>query len=48
MNTVAFGSSGAIPMLIIHATLMATTTQIVNGLEMWSFKTLNIIFNSTK
>jgi biopolymer transport protein ExbB len=48
MNTTAFGLIGAIPMLIIHATLTTTTAQIVDSLEMGSVKALNIIFNSTK
>jgi hypothetical protein len=48
MNTASFGPIGANPMRIIHATLTVTTAQIVDNLEMASFKALNIIFNSIK
>jgi biopolymer transport protein ExbB len=43
MNTTAFGLMSAIPLLLFHAKLTATTTQIVDSLEMASVKALNMI-----
>ena len=43
MNTTAFGLMSAIPLLLFHAKLMATTGQIVDSLEMASVKALNSI-----
>ncbi len=43
MNTTAFGLMSAIPLLLFHAKLMATTGQIVDRLEMSSVKALNNI-----
>jgi biopolymer transport protein ExbB len=43
MNTTAFGLMAGIPLLIIHAVLTSRTGEIVNGLEMASVKTLNVI-----
>ncbi len=43
MNTTAFGLMSAIPLLLFHAKLMATTGQIVDRLEMASVKALNNI-----
>jgi len=48
MNTTAFGLIVAIPLLLIHANLTATTGEIVDGLEMASVKALNIISNTSK
>jgi len=48
MNTTAFGLMSAIPLLIFHAKLTATTGQIVDNLEMASVKALNTISNFTK
>ena len=43
MNTTAFGLMAGIPLLIIHAVLTSRTGEIVDGLEMASVKTLNVI-----
>ncbi len=43
MNITAFGLMSAIPLLLFHAKLMATTGQIVDSLEMASVKALNSI-----
>jgi biopolymer transport protein ExbB len=43
MNTTAFGLMSAIPLLLFHAKLMATTGHIVDRLEMASVKALNTI-----
>ena len=43
MNTTAFGLMSAIPLLLFHAKLTATTGQIVDSLEMASAKVLNTI-----
>jgi biopolymer transport protein ExbB len=43
MNTTAFGLMSAIPLLLLHAKLTATTGQIVDSLEMASVKALNSI-----
>ena len=48
MNTTAFGLIVAIPLLLIHAKLTSTTSQIVDSLEMASVKALNIISNTAK
>jgi biopolymer transport protein ExbB len=48
MNTTAFGLIAAIPLLIVHAVLTATTSRIVDSLEMASIKTLNIISHFAK
>ena len=48
MNTTAFGLMAAIPLLIIHANLTSRTTEIVDGLEMASVKTLNLISDFAK
>ena len=48
MNTTAFGLIVAIPLLLIHAKLTSTTSQIVDSLEMASVKALNIISNTSK
>ena len=41
MNTTAFGLMSAIPLLLLHAKLTATTGHIVDSLEMASVKALN-------
>ena len=41
MNTTAFGLMSAIPLLLLHAKLTATTGNIVDSLEMASVKALN-------
>ena len=46
MNTTAFGLMVAIPLLLLHAKLISTTGQIVDGLEMASVKALNSISTS--
>jgi biopolymer transport protein ExbB len=43
MNTTAFGLMSAIPLLLFHAKLTATTGQIVDSLEMASVKVMNTI-----
>ncbi len=43
MNTTALGLMVGIPMLILHAYLVARTGEIVDSLEMASVKTLNLI-----
>jgi biopolymer transport protein ExbB len=48
MNTTAFGLMSAIPLLLFHAKLMATTGQIVDRLEMASVKALNNISSFAK
>ena len=48
MNTTAFGLMSAIPLLLFHAKLTATTGQIVDSLEMASVKALNTISNFAK
>jgi len=48
MNTTAFGLMAAIPLLLIHAKLTATTGQIVDSLEMASVKALNSISRFAK
>ncbi len=48
MNCTAFGLMSAIPLLLLHARLTATTGQIVNSLEMASVKALNSISNFTR
>jgi biopolymer transport protein ExbB len=48
MNTTAFGLMAAIPLLLLHAKLTATTGQIVDSLEMASVKALNSISNFSK
>ncbi len=48
MNCTAFGLMTAIPLLLLHARLTTTTSQIVNSLEMASVKALNAISNFTK
>ena len=48
MNTTAFGLMSAIPLLLFHAKLTATTGQIVDSLEMASVKALNSISNFAK
>jgi biopolymer transport protein ExbB len=48
MNTTAFGLMSAIPLLLLHAKLTATTGHIVDSLEMASVKALNTISNYAK
>jgi len=48
MNTTAFGLMSAIPLLLLHAKLTATTGHIVDNLEMASVKALNTISNFAK
>jgi biopolymer transport protein ExbB len=48
MNTTAFGLMSAIPLLLFHAKLTATTGHIVDSLEMASVKALNSISNFAK
>lgn len=48
MNTTAFGLMSAIPLLLLHAKLTTTTSQIVDNLEMASVKALNSISNFTR
>jgi biopolymer transport protein ExbB len=48
MNCTAFGIMVAIPLLLIHARLTTTTTQIVNSMEMASVKALNTISTFSK
>lgn len=48
MNTTAFGLIVAIPLLILHAYLVARTGEIVDSLEMASVKTLNVIARTAK
>jgi len=48
MNTTAFGLMVAIPLLLLHARLTETTTQIVDSLEMASVKALNFISFSAR
>ncbi len=48
MSCTAFGLMTAIPLLLFHARLTATTGQIVNSLEMASVKALNAISNFAK
>jgi len=48
MNTTAFGLMAGIPLLIIHALLMAKTGEIIDSLEMASVKTLNVISEFAK
>ena len=48
MNTTAFGLMAAIPLLLCHASLMSTTGQIVDSLEMASVKALNSITSSNR
>jgi biopolymer transport protein ExbB len=48
MNTTAFGLMSAIPLLLLHAKLTATTGHIVDNLEMASVKALNTISNFSK
>lgn len=48
MNTTAFGLIVAIPLLILHAYLVARTGEIVDSLEMASVKTLNVIARMAK
>jgi len=48
MNTTAFGLMVAIPLLLLHAKLTDTTTQIVDSLEMASVKALNFISFSAR
>jgi biopolymer transport protein ExbB len=48
MNTTAFGLMAGIPLLIIHALISSKTGKIVDGLEMASVKTLNIISEAAK
>ncbi|RFA26221.1 flagellar motor protein MotA [Alkalilimnicola ehrlichii] len=48
MNTTAFGLMVAIPLLILHAYLVARTGEIVDSLEMASVKTLNVISRHAK
>lgn len=48
MNTTAFGLMSAIPLLLFHAKLTTTTSQIVDNLEMASVKALNSISNFTR
>ncbi len=48
MNTTAFGLIAAIPLLLFHAKITATTGHIVDSLEMASVKALNIISNTSK
>jgi len=48
MNTTAFGLMSAIPLLLFHAKLTSTTSQIVDSLEMASVKALNVISNLTR
>jgi biopolymer transport protein ExbB len=48
MNTTAFGLMSAIPLLLCHAKLTATTGHIVDNLEMASVKALNTISNFAK
>jgi len=48
MNTTAFGLMAGIPLLIFHAFLTSRTGDIVDGLEMASVKTLNIITSTTE
>jgi biopolymer transport protein ExbB len=43
MNTTAFGLMAAIPLLLLHARLTSTTSEIVDSLEMASVKALNFI-----
>ncbi len=48
MNTTAFGLMAGIPLLILHAFLTSRTGEIVDGLEMASVKTLNVISSASK
>ncbi len=48
MSCTAFGLITAIPLLLLHARLTATTGHIVNSLEMASVKALNSISNFAK
>ena len=48
MNTTAFGLMAGIPLLIFHAFLTSRTGEIVDGLEMASVKTLNVISSATR
>jgi len=48
MNTTAFGLMAAIPLLLLHARLTSTTSQIVDSLEMASVKALNSISFSAR
>jgi biopolymer transport protein ExbB len=48
MNTTAFGLMAAIPLLLLHAKLTSTTSQIVDSLEMASVKALNSISFSAR
>lgn len=48
MNCTAFGIMSAIPLLLLHARLMTTTGQIVNGMEMASAKALNAVSTFSK
>jgi biopolymer transport protein ExbB len=48
MNTTAFGLIVAIPLIVTHSVLTAKTGEIVDGLEMVSVKTLNVITSLAK
>jgi biopolymer transport protein ExbB len=48
MNTTAFGLLVAIPLIVTHSVLTAKTGEIVDGLEMVSVKTLNVITSLAK
>ncbi len=45
MNNTAFGLMSAVPLLLFHAKLTSTTSQIVDSLEMASVKVLNTIYD---
>lgn len=48
MNTTAFGLIAAIPLLLMHAMISSRTSEIIDGMEMVSVKTLNLIADFTK
>jgi biopolymer transport protein ExbB/TolQ len=46
MNTTAFGLIAAIPLLVFHSILQTKTTEIVDKLEMFGVKLLNVLSSS--
>lgn len=46
MNTTAFGLIAGIPLLLLHTFITTKTTEVVDGLEMVSVKTINAITDS--
>jgi biopolymer transport protein ExbB len=48
MNTTAFGLIAAIPLLLMHAMITSRASEIIDGMEMISVKTLNLIADFTK